>query len=152
MKRGTENKLTTFNMKNSMFLPKGTCPLFKMLIKDRDDSELYDPSKKLRLAIHAVFLYPRNLLQDDMTLSKIHWIISQTSLENEEALTSPCQKLKYTQQSNHLVPCHTGSSTEWRKWPAQDSSTDQRTILNLHFPNQTVQSHTSTCFLTKSFS
>lgn len=86
-----------------------------MLIKDRDDSELYDPSKKLRLAIHAVFLYTRNLLQDNMTLSKIHWIISQTSLEDEAALISPFQKLKYTQQPNHLVPCHTGSSAEWRK-------------------------------------
>ena len=135
-----------------MFVPKGTCPLFKILIKDRDDSELYDPSKKLRFAIHAVFLYLHNLLQDNRILSKIQWIISQTSKENEETLISPFQKWKYTQRSNHLVPCHTGSSAEWRNGLAWGSSTDQWTLLHLHFQNQMVQSHTNIHFLTKSFS
>lgn len=48
-----------------------------------------DPKKKVRCAIPALFLYLCNLLQDNMTLLKIQWIISQTSQENEEALTSP---------------------------------------------------------------
>lgn len=121
------------------------------MIKERDDSELYNPSKNLRFAIQAVFLYLHNLLQDNITLSKIQWIISRPSQENEEVPISPFQKWKYTQRPNHLVPCHIRISAEWRNGLARDSSTDQWTTLHLHFPNQTVQSHTYTHFLTESF-
>lgn len=142
----------SINWKIQCFYQKGLTLFLKYWFKDRDDSELYDLSKKLRFAIHAVFLYRCNLLHDNMALSKIQWIISQTSQENEEALISPFQKWEYIQLSNHLVPCHTGSSAEWRNGLARDSSTDQWTILHLHFPNWTVQSHTNIHCLTKSFS